>query len=1391
MYYENSNGFVPMIPSATPSYDPDSSSLRPNDLEDNRSERGNATNAVSARDNSRDPKDAKNLEEDLAYSSAARIFLSFPGTLTNRRSFDFQAAGLNEFELLKVNNDTPAVANYKNFYENVRDTSENSETDESSERASGQQMKKGIDHHGRGYGNPYAEYHTYDAAQDTRKKTAYEQEKVAGNYRPQDTADNDGHARSATRQNAALVSSARTNYGVIEPEDDPHHGRAYDNVAESSKTYHRFSRPVVVAEPSNYKVDVKFSSQLRATDSSNDYKTSRNLESSSSETSEAYVDDNSKQHNYNHNTGNSKNLSDESMEYTEYIERPRVRVQKIRRRPGWRDSDSTRKSLHKEHRVTTDERESAEEQDKVHKYSSSRLKPQRYRVKANPWINDPSASQLDESVEDVRHDSLRGSSGSSSSSGAGTKKVHHASRGNQHIGTTSWNHLSPNLEISHSSGIELDQVEKPKFVVPVKVNLVPVANFDHATALGNSQGFDVSNAVLQNLVTAAPVGGFSTAAPILSTPHPILAQNLALPKNLHNVQGVHGVSTSVPEVIVGQSSFQSPVHTVLLSQPSGQGKIANTLRTNYLPSTMTPVFALTSSLTPALQSLSLQNAQDNVTPRTAFAATTSAPVVQQVPLNHLHSGSVQQLIVPQPTIQTFLQAPFQTSPHYQIQVNPHGLQGQNLINHNLQVHNLPTTPTMLSGQQSDSRINLVSVDSQDKKNPYSTSGASFLASASLAVGENEQKHATNVNSYYLQPTNSQEGAYQMNVTPKTRTTFVQATQVVPTIVQPGVALAVNAQQLIPAQQNLHHAPNHLILQRPRDQQYQIKLQTASGVDNAAAQQQLSKQLAKTVNQLSGVTALQAADSTASNSNNVNNVNANLGTAATGAFAHLPNVGTKNVEILNPNIKPNPIDVNTFATMHYQPAVLTTPIPIFSTVGSISTPQTVSLQSYVNSLTESGAKGKQVGDLDPKPSQYQERPMFNPINFVPNVDVIKNQNTLNNKLPANEPVQQGLNLVPVMPGGNFFKPSYAAQNELMMKPKLASDLQKYAEEMFRESLKTMYNSQKWNNDRRQQQQQQQQPPTSQNSSETSDLAKLRLELQKLRASLLSENKYRDHLEAHQSENKVRATEFTKSGDKKKKKPEALLATLEHLMKTRPSGPIHIYHGSGRPSHKHKPSGDSSLDVNFHDDFNGASHLREYLTPPRPNSFHKSPFHDKPMKRPGSSRFKNGPRMPMRSNHSPPRSSGTLETSASNNMDHHLDASRYHGSPFDNFDNYNTRYQSSSFDAYPSFTTSPLPDALGNILRELKTSSSNKEYDINHPRMHNLLGLLMKNKRLPTRGEQNYFRDKDQLSQYFDNEKRQLRQQFYDDMKDYLDRADDVTSQQTSGSNRKAYSGNGAA
>lgn len=1229
VHYENSNGFVPMVRSI--SYD-DLSQI--NDHKQRRFEESNATIAVSAQDNS--DERARKLEEDLAYSSEARIFLSHPRSLTNRRSFDFQDERLNEFELLKVNNDTPAVANYQDFYENVRDTMNtkiNSEPGKSSSRRPNGERGKRLENHTRNYGwqsqqgndeDIYAQF--YNNAQNT-KRTVYEQEKVAGNYQQQNSA-NYNELSAAKQNTAAIPSSSRTNYEANELANSGTYGDV-----ESSRTRHRFMKPVVVVEPSNHKVDVKFSSQLQSSESDNDDKILKNLESSNSETSnqyDAYNNNNSRQRSY-HRTEDSRDVSDESTDYSDYVDRSRLKAQKSRRRP-----DSTRK-LPKEHRGTLNE--SSEEG----KYSSSRQKSQRHRMKANPWLNDPSTNHHDESAEDIKYDyGTRGSSTKTKST-----NVQHGSGSKN---TNTWNQISPNLEISHSNGIELDQLEKPKYVV----NLVPVANFDHATALGSSQGFDMSNAMLQNLATVRPIGAFSTTAPVLNTPQSILAQNLAISKNM--------VSTPVPDIIIGQNTFQNPVHTVLLSHPNGQNKIVDTLRATYVPSTMTPVFALTPSLTPALQSVSV-NGMQNVTPRTTIT------------------------VVPQPTIQTypgFLQTPLQAN---QIQVNTHGLQGQNLINHgNLQVQSLPTVPTLLSNQaMPESRTNLASVETQSKKNMYPTSDANFLATASLAV---EQKQATNVNPYYVQNQNT---------------------------------------QMIPNQQNL------------QELQVQMNKQAKGG-------------------RLSGI-VLQAADSATSHTiNNLNTLRAASGNA------HLPNLGAKNVEIVNPNIKlPTSLNTNTYQ-IHYPTNVLTTPIPIFSTIAS-ATPQTaVNLQNYVNSLTESGTKTKQM-DL----KSAQERPMFNPINFVPNVNIIKNQNALNNKLPSNEPVQPGLNLVSAVPGGNFFKP-FSEQNELLMKPKLASDLQKYAEEMFKESLKTMYNSQKWNNDGR--------PGNIQtNSDEPIDLAKLSLELQKLRTSL-TESKYKDLLEAHQSENNIRTADAPKFSGRKKK-PDPLIATLEHLLKTRP-GPIHIYHGEVKPGRKPK-LGDSSFGASSNYDFNDDSHL-EFLTPPRPDSFRsKSPFHDKPIKKRPGPRFKNGPRKLARPGSSPLRSSG-LETSA-NNVEIFLDGTHYRKPPTD-FDpvnlDYNFRHRS-SHDSHPTST----PKILGKILRDVK------DYDINHPRMHNLLGLLMKNKQLPNRDTQNYFHDKDRLRQVSERDRRRLQQQFYADaFKNYMDRSD-VASQPVSVINRNVYSGNGTA
>ncbi|XP_028050927.2 uncharacterized protein LOC105833882 [Monomorium pharaonis] len=1209
VHYENSNGFVPMIRSASSSV-----SSQTKKHQQQRFEESNATNAVSAQDNL--DERARKLEEDLAYSSEARIFLSLPGSLTNRRSFDFQDGKQNEFELLKVNNDTPAVANYQEFYENVHSTV-STKTDSGSRKPSLRRLKsereKRLEDQTRNYGwqsqqnnneDIYAQFYSYNGAQDA-KKTIYGQEKVADNYQQQNTANYNG--LSAAKQNAAAIpSSSRTNYEANELAHSGTHG----NAAESPKARHRFMKPVVVAEPSNHKVDVKFSSQLQNSESDNGDKTLTNLKSSSSDVLNHYdpYNSNNRQRSY-HRTEDSRDFSEENGDYSDYIDQSRLRVQKNRRRPDYS------KKLPKEHRGTLNE--SAEESK--YTYNSARLKSQRAKVKANPWLNDPNVNHHDESVEDIRHDSIR-------SGNLKTKTVQHGSKN-----TNKWNQISPNLEISHSNGIELDQLEKPKYVV----NFVPVGNFDHATALGGSQGFDMSNAMLQNVATVAPIGAFSTTTPLLNTPQSVLAQNFAISKNL--------VSTPVPDIIIGQHTLQNPVQTVLFSQPNGQNKIADTLRATYVPSTMTPVFAFTPGLTPALQSVSVQG---NVTPRTTFA------------------------VVPQPTIQTypsFIQTPLQAT---QVQVNTHGLHGQNMINHNnLQVQSLSTVPTLLSTQtMPEGRANLA--DSLGKKNVYPTSGGNFLATASLSVGQNAQ--------------------------------------------------------LSPNQQNL-------------------------------------QQLSKGGRPFSNSVALQTVDSATSHSNNLNTL------GVTSGNAHLPNVGTKTVEIVNPNLKLNSL-TNTYQTMY---PVVTTPVPIFSTIASA--PQTaVNLQNYVNSLTESGSKIKQV---DLRPSQNQGQSVFNPINFVPNVDIIKNQNALNNKLRANEPLQSDLNLVPAMPGGNFFKP-FTSQTELMMKPKLASDLQKYAEEMFKESLKTMYNSHKWNNDRR--------PGSIPNNFEASDLAKLKHELQKLTNSL-TESKYKDIVEA-QSEENVHMTDAPKySGGKKKLEP--LLAAVEHLLRTRGSaGPIHIYHGAVKSNRKPK-LGDSNFAGSSNYDLYDNSHL-DFLTPPRPNRFHsKVPFYDKPMKKRPGLRYKNGPKKLVRVPANSPLRSGGLETSASN-VEIFLDGThpRYRKPPrnFD-FENYDESRQRSSYESYPTFSTAT-PEVLGKIFREVK---NNKNYDINHPRMHNLLGLLMKNKQLPSRGAQN-FRNNDQLRQFLnERDRRRLQQEFYAEaFRDYVDRSD-IETQSASVAKENLYSGNSTA
>ncbi|KAK1123136.1 hypothetical protein K0M31_008769 [Melipona bicolor] len=1290
-------------------------------------QRGNSSK-IDDNDRQTSRQETNDLENNPVYSTEARIFLNFPNLSTNRRSFEYQGSQ-NEFDLLKVTNGTPVIAAYSNLYEEQPSIGENGDKSPRSSpkrkaHGKGQRMENYVGNHGTAVSesnadSPYSFYYSHNSAKDEEKKSS-DQEKVASNYQQQ--VSYGSHGQSASGQNGPTASSfSRLNdeVSVFLKTNTKNHG--VDSPSPQVAGNHRFSRPVVVAEPT-YKFDQSSSvSDLNA----DDYQTSRVIDSASSEVL----------HRYTMNDRDSKFRSDENSrdvsedDYAdEYTERPR-RVQKSRRRPN-----NSSKRLPKEHRGNLDDSAEYESQGKRHR--SSRTKSHRHRARGNSWTED-----RDNSYEDATR--LLGS------------EIRHVkSQSSKFKPSNGWNQISPNLEISHSSGVEIGQLEKPKLVVPVKVNLVPVTNFDHATAIGNSQGFDVSNAILRNIVSATPL---TTSAPEVST--------------MENAIGNDGkiVSTPLPDIIVGQNNLHNSMHAILPSA-NEQTRFSTNLKPQYVSSTVAPVFAVTPSLSPNLQSLSIQDARGAATSRPAIVTAS----------NQVSSNHVPQLILPQPTYQTIstlVQTPV-ISPDY-IQVNPHGMHGQNPIGHgNLQVQPLPTMSTIVTPTPQTipvTNINLITSESQNKKTLLpGSSNTNFLASASLAVGHDDQRQMSNGNSYYLQNSNAasdiqpqvQGGLYQqtlknVNVAPKTRT-YLQTTHLLPSVfnsVPTFTALSANTPQMFSEQQNVQGT--NFVLQQPREQGQQYARQNI-GFDGSASTLRNVK-LPSLVYQM--------IDSTAGHSAaNINTVNASPGVSGIVGNAHLPHIGTRNVEIVNPNIKPSPIDttiVNSYESMHYPAAVLTTSIPMFATTSFVTAKPTVlsqtvgstNIQNVLNAMT----MDNEATTNDLKAYQSQDRPVFNPINFVPNIDVVKNQSALNSKLHASEPLQPSLNLVPLLPGGNFFKPSFNAQSELLVKPKLSSDLETYAEQMFKESLKTIYNSQKWNNDRR--------PGSNRHNvtDSTSDIAKLKNELQRLKASLYDSRRSKDQLDAHHSETKIQTSELPS------KKPDELIAALEQMLKKNknPLDSSHAFHGNNKP-YRYKPVDQEKYNFGSNGDLRDTKHVRDFLTPPHLNSHRtKNHFHNKPgKKRPGPTRFNNHKHNHHHRPRSNPRSnllhkSGGLDSGASGS---NIDPVHTDGFPkYENTQDSRHFRKGSPFDLHAS--SSSLSYEKNNFPKSTKPYKAldDKENVYNHPKVHNFLGLLMKNKQLPN-GQTRYFHDRNQLKQFFEDETQRTQQQFYDDtLRDYFYKA----------------------
>ncbi|XP_047369093.1 uncharacterized protein LOC124956830 [Vespa velutina] len=1359
IHYENSNGFIPMTPAnvVTSKYQQgnefiQSTTFDPINVFDDQKENSTISTVLIHKYNGNLLKNIEKLENDLVESPEARIFLDLPHSGTNRRSFEFQD-DQNIFELLKVHNDTPAVANYNDFYDNIEDLGDNDRRKRIGSYATNYDTVN--EQSANAEEDVYGHYHSYDATED-EKGTSQMPEKVTSNYHQRNTVNYNGHGQSTTRQKITETSatSSRTNYE--DNESNRKNGNNYDSLASSlnvSKNRHKFTKPVVVVEPNHYQIELnidKQSSNSPSTPSTENH--FKDSDSVAAESSNMYGRYHQEARGRSYIRDDSNDDSNDSMDYMDYTEKP-MRVHKTKRRPY---NVGTSRRLPKEHRTMIED--SMESENYKKRPSSTRLRSHRQRPQSTTWTNDNKNRNEDDSNEEKVHEPRMHVSSSQIKQQKSQQQL--KTRPN-----SGWSQLGPNIEISHSNGIEISPIEKSNLVIPV--GLMSIANFDHATALGNSQGFDVSNVLYQNIVTPTPIGTINTATtPIIGSHQSTVGQNVVatsnVPKtltNLPNIQNI-GISTPIPDIIVGQNSYQNPTHTMLVPQANLPNKISTNSNAQYVSSTITPIFALTTRLTPTLQSLRVQNIPNNVTPRPGFATTTPSSNLQQITVNQMQQG-ISHLIVPQPTVQTLsnlLQAPTQTNTEYNIQVNPHGLQGQNVISQgSFQIPNYPIhTATTPSPQfQPVTRVNIITADTPNKKTFIPASGGNILASASFTVGQSSQVQSPNDNNYApqinLRPI-YQDNSYRVmkddNNMPKTKT-YLQTANLIPFYhpVPPMSATTLNQQ----ASQSVNNM--NFLLPRLQEQNAQYQ--------NVLHQLQLQLQHGQTLrNNKFPNYPYQTSDTVGSHT--ISNLNM-VTVPQNNNFPHLPKVGAKNVEILNPNIKPSPIDttiIHPLPTLHYP--IITTPIPILTTTPeySLSTPT----PSYIDSLTDTRANQQGSSTMDMKTSQNQEKPFFNPINFVPNIDVIKNQNALNSKLQNHETLQQPLNLVPLIPDGNFFKPSLAAQSELLTKPKLSTDLEKYAEEMFKESLRTIYNSQKWNNDRKVQ------PTNNQTHVEPNDIVTLKNELMKLKATLPTDVKQtKEILEPYQSENKIRTTEPAKltSPGNDKKKPDSLLATLEELLKAQSSlEPTYTRH-----EHRHKHSRKRPYSSNM-------KHLRDFLTPPKPSTHHSnSHYHDKvSKKRPSSSPSRyshythshfDGPRHTKKNGLN--SKSISPEASASN-----IDGVRVIGRP-----SYPDFKKIPSIDDYPTFTTSaPNVDDIQKFIKELKSSSSTEsnKYDINHPRMHNLLALLMKNKQLPSGNiKPNYFRTSDQLRQFFEDEKRRLQEQFYNDtLKSYLEKNTDNVS-----------------
>ncbi|XP_016836954.1 homeobox protein 2 isoform X2 [Nasonia vitripennis] len=1163
IHYENANGFVPLIVST-----------QPYELKHNR------RNLIQYDAINKTKKNTpKIIKKNSTFPEETRIFFTTPNTGENRRLFQIDD-NQNEFELLKVNNDTPAVATYNSFIDhsrnNYKSDRSNSEINygkslRTKDRERGKRIQNYMDSYD--VASEDGRQYTHSEVDKNNKKALYQQEK------------NHHYSEASTTSYGTQKISPQTNYGTMTSTMSSI--KAFTPKVDKNEAY-RFNNPIMVNEKfrgqslpstaftSNHNGDKKDKFD-RAT-----------LENRESE-SLSQIEGTSR----NYDSANFRDFSDENLDYMEEMDKPR-RVQKTSKRRPYR-FDSSRK-LPKEHREIYGDSYDDQGRKRANKPKSR----QKQKSKPIEVVNEDDPYEKEEQFEGDENN---------------RNNQQHFNGGN------TWNQVAPNVEVSHSNGYEIDQIEKPKLhIVPVNI----LSNFDHATALDNSQGFDITNAMFTGFVHEAPL--VSTATPLISSSPNYLNRN-SIPSSTS--KSSTSISTPVPDVIVGQSSFNNPIQAVLMPN-----KLQQNMLNQYMQSTVSPtLFA--------------------VTPRPGFlASSTISPSLQQI-LNQVQSSIPinQHIFNAQPTQQTYanLLQPIHSNANNQIYVNANSDQGQNFYQ-------------FKNSQSATSTSNSESNESQHKK--FNVNNGQFVASASLSVGNNQHSQTRNKNAIKRNNYRSNNQNQNKNNNDNIQRNQQKKGQGSSNFVQPTVVPAI-----------LHTGTNE-------------------GLDNSMKQLQYNIK-----NNRYQLTSISSIDNAGGASNNVNAINNLIDPIQK---AQLPLLEATNVEIVNPNL-----NANAYAINQVPATLVTTPIPIFTTTGFIA-----SKQAFTSTTQEPlGA----------------DRALFNPINFVPNYDLIKSQSVLNsNVVPNNQFVQQNLNLVPVVPGGNFYKHSQGAQIDLANKPKLSSDLEKYAEEMFKESLRTIYNSHKWNNDPR--------SPGNISLVDNSDLAKLRNELLRIKNNIRDSKIPKDVLEAHHTENKFRTVRPDSSIEQNFKNHKQHSKGQHH----------HLHHHHHSHHQRHKPE------------------ISDFLTPPRLNSFiSKSPFHDKPpKKRPNQSHGQgHGPhpnfshensRLRPRQGIVSTKSKGE-EPQASTIVDYRYSIRQHHNQP---------DYQSGQSYNYPTFTTS-LPESDHFRSSAEYRSSEGDFYDINHQRTHNLMGLLMKNKQLPPGTQGNYYSDSQAINKAFHEENQRMQSQAYED------------------------------